>query len=267
MKIDPQKYYRMPWIMGPQFDRDNAPKIPYPEIEVFAMQYKTSPDAIRALLPDCYQPARESIVTVMFGDYHGLEFMAGGGYKIATVQVAARFDGQQDHVEGDYILVMFENKTLPIIGGREDLGVPKLYADISAKKILPNGHLRAEASLWGHMLFGIDVAPLRRQNAVVRLVAGKRINARPWLAYKYIPSLDGPPDADYPTITRNDTKIEQLMRGSSGMMYFGDANEMDVGSMKHLIDALKTLTILKVIQVVLFRGSAILRYDMSRRLR
>ena len=193
--------------------------------------------------------------------------MAGRGYKLATVQVAARFDGEHDHVEGDYILVMFEDQTWPIIGGREDLGVPKLYAEISPVKILPNGHLRCEASLWGHLLFGLDLAPLKSQNAIVRLAAGKKVNERPWLAYKYIPSLDGPPDADYPTISKNDTKIEELWLGRTGEVYFGVAGADDVGYCKPVIDALKSLPIRKVTQALRLQGSAVLRYDLSRRLR
>ena len=266
MKIDQSKYYRMPLIMGPLFDREN-PQFVYTQVEVLALQYQTDSDAIQALLPDCYRPTEEPTVTVLFGYNDGLEFMAGGGYRIATVQVAARFDGERDQVEGDYILVMFEDQTWPIIGGREDLGVPKLYADISPVKMLSNGHLRCEASLWGHLLFGMDLAPLKKQNAVVRLAASKRINARPWLAYKYIPSLDGPPDADYPTISKNDTKIEQLWLGKSGEVYFGNASAEDVGYAKPVIDALKTLPVRQLTQALRLRGSAVLRYDLSRRLR
>jgi acetoacetate decarboxylase len=266
MKIDDSKYYRMPLIMGPFFERAKPPRLDYPQIESVGMQYNTNFDAIKALLPECYQPAKEPIVTVMFSYNDGLEFMAGGGYRIATVQVAARFDSEQAHVEGDYILVMFEDKTTPIIGGREDLGVPKLYADISPIKRFTNNHLRCEASLWGHMLFGIDLEPLKKQNAIVRLAASKKINKRPWLAYKYIPSLDGPPDADYPTVTKNDVEIEQLWLSKSGNVYFGDSGAEDIASIKNIIDALKTLQINQVIQTFHLRGSAVLRYDLSHRL-
>lgn len=267
MKTETDKVYRMPLIMGPVFDQQALPRIDYTEVEVVALQYQTDADAIRALLPDCYQPADEPAVTVFFGFYDGLNFMAGGGYWTATVQVAARFDGEQDHVEGDYILVMFEDRTYPIICGREDLGISKLYADISSVKILPNGHLRCEASLWGHLLFGIDLAPTKRQNRVVRTVAARRINKRPWLGYKYIPSLDGPPDANYPTISWNITKIEQLWLSNAGGMYFGDPGESDVAKIKQLVDALKTLPVRQVTQTLRFRGSSVLRLDLSRRLR
>jgi hypothetical protein len=145
--------------------------------------------------------------------------------------------------------------------------VPKLYSNISPIKTLPNGHLRCEASLWGHLLFGLDLVPLKKQNAVVRLVADKMVNGRPWLAYKYIPSLDGPPDADYPTTSKNDTKIEQLWMGKSGEMYFGDITSEDVGHTKAVIDALKTLPVRTLTQTLHFRGSSALRYDISRRLR
>jgi len=55
-----------------------------------------------------------------------VDFLAGRGYRIATVMVSARFDGEKDHEDGNYIMVMFEDDTLPIIGGREQLDVPKI---------------------------------------------------------------------------------------------------------------------------------------------
>lgn len=266
MRQDPGKYLEMPLIKGSPFNLTELPRLPYPDVQVLALQYHTDPDAVRALLPDCYRVAERPLVTIFFGHNYGLPFLAGGGYRLATVQVAAQFDGEQDHVEGDYILVMFENKTRPVLGGREHLGVPKQYADISPVKELPNGHLRCEASLWGHLLFGIDLPPLRKQNALVRLIANRQINARPWLAYKYISALDGPPDADYPTITKNDSQLEKLWLGKTGEVYYGDPGPEDVAYIRGVVDALKTLPVRRVEQALRFRGSAVLRMDLSRRL-
>ena len=267
MKLDNNKYYRMPLIMGSLFDRDSIPQIIYPKTESLVLQYKSDPEAIHSLLPECYLPTKEPIVTVIFSYNSGLEFMAGGEYRIATVQVSAQFKGKNDNVEGDYILVMFENDTFPIIGGREDLGVPKMYADISPIKMMSEGHLRCEASLWGHLLFGIDLEPLKEQNKVVKQVASKKINERPWLCYKYIPSLDGLPDADYPTIAKSDLKVEQLWLGKSGKLFFGSAGYEDVAFIKQIIDNLKTLQVNQLIQTAHICGSSILRYDLSRRLK
>jgi acetoacetate decarboxylase len=268
MKIDQNKYYRMPLIIGPIGDltKDKPPQITYTEVDLLVMQYQTDFDAIQALLPDCYRPDKEPTVTILFSYNNGLDFMAGGGYVMAAVEVAARFDGERDHIAGDYMLVVFENDTRPIIGGREELGAPKIYADISPIKTVSDGHLRCEASIWGHLLFGFDLAPLEKQNPIVRLAASKMVNARPSLAYKYIPTLDGPPDANYPTTWKMEAKIEQLWMGNSGEVYFGAGGPKDIGEYKPIMDALKTLPVRKITHTLRLRGSGVLRYDLYRRL-
>ena len=265
MEIDPKNYYRMPLIMGPQWVGE-PPTFHYSQTEVVALQYITDAHAISAMLPACYQLGKEPQVTVLFGYNNGLDYMAGGGYILAAVQVSVRFDGEKDHVEGDYILVMFENQAWPMICGREDLGIPKLYADISPIKIYTDGSLRCEATYWGHLLFSLELSPPRKQNRIVKYAANKIINSRPWLGYKYIPSLDGPPDAEYPTVSYNDTNIDNLWFAKTGKIQFGNASSNEIGQVEMLINALKTLPILEVKQALHFRGSATLRYDLSRRL-
>lgn len=264
MERDNDKIYTMPLLAGPLFGKRE--QLPYPEVEGVLVQYETETEAIAALLPDCYQPTDDPIVTVFFGYNKGLGFMAGADYNLATVQIRARFDGQQDHLEGDYILVMFENRTVPIIGGREHLGVPKLYADIPPVKTLSDGRLRCEASLWGHLLLGIELPDLKKQNAVVRMAAGRQFNERPWLAYKYIERLDGPADADYPTVTYNDISLNELWLGKTATIYFGFVTEDDVSWIARVVEALKTLPLLRVARTGRFQGSAVLRFDKSRQL-
>jgi len=257
----------MPLIMGPLYDSDDLPGLNYPLIENIAIQFETEPEAARQIIPTCYTVDNKPIITVIFGYFNGLDFLAGNGYNIAAVQVSAKFDGERDHVSGDYIPIMFENQTMPILGGREFLGVPKLYANIPPAKVLPDGTIRCEASLWGHLLFGLEIPPLKKQNRVVRSVASSRINSRPWLGYKHLPALDGPPDADYPTLTKNEVKIETLWMGKIARLYFGTASEGDIAHTAHVIDALRPLTLKKIEQVLHFQGSAVLRLDETRRLK
>jgi acetoacetate decarboxylase len=54
-----------------------------------------------------------------------VDYLAGRGYNIVFVTVAAKFSGNKDKLEGDYVLVIFENDAIPIITGRELLGAPK----------------------------------------------------------------------------------------------------------------------------------------------
>jgi acetoacetate decarboxylase len=266
MKIDSKKIYFMPLIMESWGGREKGAMV-YNEVQTVALQFKTAPDAILPLLPDCYQPAEEPIATVAFMYNDGVDFMAGRGYRLATMMVRARYDGEQDHVEGDYVLVMFEDDTLPIFSGRELLGVPKLFADISPIKVLPDGRLRCEASLWGHLLFGIDVGPLLKQDDSLISAANENPTGLPMLGYKYIPSLNDIPDIAYPISTPSNDKLEQMWLGTSGNLFFGNATAADISMISSVCDTLKTLPIHQIIEVSRSRGSLVLRTDLSRRLR
>lgn len=268
MQIDRTKINLMPLIRGPLWDQKDVPRHVYASVESLMLQYETEPDAIPPLLPEPFKPGKSPIVTVLFNDNNGVDFMAGGGYRFAVVSVAAQFDGEDGHLEGNYVLAMPENRTLPIITGREWLGMPKFFADISSIRIVGDGHLRCETSLWGHLLFGIDIAPpLKAQNTLIRKAASAQSAKTPAFGYKYIASLNGPPDADYPTIMWSDSIIERLQLGKGGEFYFGNPTEQDIGEFKPIIDALKSLPVRSVKQTVHWRGSMVLRNDKNGRIR
>lgn len=268
MQINRSKINFMPLIRGPLWDTKNVPKQRYAIVESLMLQYETDPDAIPPILPEPFRPGKSPTVTVLFADDNGVDFMAGGGYRLAAVSVAAQFDGETGHLDGDYVLVMPENNTLPIITGREWIGMPKFYSDITLIRTTKNDHLRCEASLWGHLLFGIDIAPpLRQQNTLVRKAAEMQSSRNPAFGYKYIASLNGPPDADYPTVMWSETSIEQLSLGKSGEFYIGNATEEGIGDCYPIIEALRSLPVRRVNQTVHSRGSMVLRNDKNGRLR
>jgi acetoacetate decarboxylase len=122
------------------------------------LQYETNPDAIPLLLPDPFKAGKSPIVSVLFNDNNGVDFMAGGGYRLAAISVAAQFDGENGHFEGGYVLVMPENQTLPIITGREWLGMPKFFADISVHTGYGERSSEMRGIAMGTFALGIDIA-------------------------------------------------------------------------------------------------------------
>ncbi len=264
MKIDRTKINFMPLIGGPIYDQDNIPGSIYASIESLMLQYQTDAEAIPPLLPEPYKPGKIPLVTVLFIDNNGVDFMAGGGYRFASISVDAAFDGEKGHLEGNYVLAMPENATMPIITGREWLGMPKFFTDISSIRLMDDGHLRCETSLWGHLLFGIDIVPpLKEQNALVCRAASSEINKSPAFGYKYIASLNGPPDADYPTVMWSETRFSKLWFGKTGEFYFGDPSKQDIGFFKPVIDALRSLPVRKVTRTIHAFGSMVLRNDQE----
>lgn len=268
MLIDRSKINFMPLILGPLWDLNNLARHEYAHVESLMLVYETDPDAIPPLLPDPFRPGKLPLVTVLFNDNNGVDFMVGGGYRLAVISVAAQFDGEDGHLEGSYVVVMPENRTLPIITGREWLGMPKFFTDISYIRRMDNGRLRCEASLWGHLLFGIEVSVSPKgQNAIVRRAASARSTKTPAFGYKYIASLNSPPDADYPTVMWSDNKIEHLQLGDAGDFYFGDTTEKDIGDFQPMIDVLKSLPVKSVKQTAYSTGSMVLRNDKNGRIK
>ena len=268
MQIDRTKINLMPLIGGSFWDLKNLPRHVYSNVESLMLEYETDPEAIPPLLPEPFKPGKSPTVSVLFADNNGVDFMAGGGYRLAAISVAAQYDGKDGHLEGSYVLVMPENNALPIVIGREWLGMPKFFTDISSIRVMNDGHLRCETSLWGHLLFGIDIAPpLKEQNGLICKVASNQSTKIPAFGYKYIASLDGPPDADYPTIMWSDTNIKHLWLGKTGELYFGNPSNQDIGYYKPIIDALRSLPVRKVNQTSHSLGSMVLRNDKNGRIR
>jgi acetoacetate decarboxylase len=265
MKLDPSKIYSMPLIMGPVSDQDMRSGRVYGEAESLSVTCRTDAEAARALVPDCFTIPDDATLTVTFSDYDRVDFMAGDGYRVAYVGLSARFYGEET-VDGLVILVMWENQTLPIVTGREMIGIPKVYADITSIRAIGDERLRATAATWGHEVARLEVVGSKEQNVLARNAAQKRVNASPWLAYKYIPAFDGPPDASYPMVVWNDVKIDRLWLGTGGSFDFGTADDDDLGALAAINRALRSLPVGDLVFAAHIRGSAVLRLDRSRRL-
>lgn len=266
MELDDDTIYAMPLAMGPLPSRADRPRSVYRKTDSLFVQFRTEPDAIRGLVPGCYIVGEEATITVSFTENTGVDFLAGRGYRIVTITVPARFEGTRDQLAGPYTLVMYEDDAIPILGGRERLGVPKVYADITGLMPTAESTLRCEASLWGHLLFGIEVESMKRQSFIVRRTAEKRLNEHPYLCYKYIPSFDGAPDASYPTVMWMDRTISELWIGDTARLWFGDVSERELSFAGLLHDRLRRVPVGEVVMTGRMEGSAVLRQDPCRRI-
>lgn len=124
--LQPNTGYLMPANFGPVSRQDT---LHYQEVTRLSSSYLTEKDALAALLPEPFEPADEPAVTVYCQVGRRVDFVAGGGYNIIGINLAAVFNGKKDHVAGLYSAVLWENDTFPILIGRKLLGAPTLYAE------------------------------------------------------------------------------------------------------------------------------------------
>lgn len=69
-------------------------------------------------------------VQVGFTRLSEINWLAGGQYILVAVSAPVRFNGKKDNVDATFPLVVWENLTDPILTGREQTGIPKIFADI-----------------------------------------------------------------------------------------------------------------------------------------
>lgn len=105
-----------------------------------SIKFKTSRTVAQNLLPaerfgfdapDTY--AHASLVTTTLND---MDWLGGKGYNYVALYLhGVRYTKRDNSViKGDYLVVMWENLTDPILTGREDVGFPKLYSDIDIEE-------------------------------------------------------------------------------------------------------------------------------------
>ena len=161
----------------------------YEDNTALIILYTAERDAVSALLPPGFVATDPPIISVNYVMCRGVDFMAGGGYNLVAVNVSAKFEGRRDQVQGSFALVLWENDFMPIVVGREILGVPKLMAEIP-DAWMRDGKRGFSLSENGTLLLEGEVSDLQKPSDEVVTAIGAQIASETWMGWKYIPSCD-----------------------------------------------------------------------------
>ncbi|KAF2162584.1 hypothetical protein M409DRAFT_69143 [Zasmidium cellare ATCC 36951] len=169
----PNKYWRMPIAFGPMpGPRQNHLGHPRSgEQSTFttaSIRFKTSRTALQNLFPPDRSGYRfTSPGTMAYASFsqttlNGMEWLGGSGYNhLGLYTHGVEYTSASGKtVRGTYLPILFENLADPIVSGREELGMPKLYSGID---IFQRGegsyHIRTswQGAVWGHFhLTGLE---------------------------------------------------------------------------------------------------------------
>jgi acetoacetate decarboxylase len=186
----------MPTVFGPSL----IPALSvWGQVEMVSLSFVTDRSAAVALVPPGIDIATERpTVTVSRMTYRDVDYLAGGGYNEVTVGVTASVDDEDGPVRGSYQPVVWVDEQVPIQIGREFLGyakVPGSLPPVQAAADWARFTLRErDVLLIDGRASGLRPVPPERLSVIRRAAAEVTV-----LGWKYIPSLDGEPDADYPT--------------------------------------------------------------------
>ena len=173
-------------------------------------------DSVQSLLPSGYtvDPHCQPTVLVEVMELRNLPWLAGRGYNTLGIYINDVICHRvSPPVKASYLAVLFENRTDPITTGREELGFPKVYADIPNATLTLSPTPNVEASRI-HTLSrdGFEFLRLELQHLTscpVQSSPALRPQSRSYahptkdgiLHQRYIPAVGEPgkADADYAT--------------------------------------------------------------------
>jgi hypothetical protein len=239
------RMYRMPVVFGPAPGPRNVPKdkqrYRYVNRRVALTVYATTDEeALTPYLPPRCRLAADPLISVNVSSLTNLGWLAGRGYNIVTVQFHnIAFDGDEGTIIGDFSAVLWESLADPIITGREEIAVPKIYADIPDHKIVGDRY-EASASWEGFRFFDMVVEGLAEAPAGET----KRL---PLLVYKYMPRTGewGQADAAYMTASGPDINEAPVIihehRVGKGSFAFHPARWEDLPTQYMIVNALAAL--------------------------
>lgn len=244
----PNNYYRMPTHFGPSLGpRQGMNGRTYSNIEtskdvVVEASFTADPAALDKLLPPSFALREPHIITLLFGYAKEIEWLAGRGYNIFGVSVPATYEGEQDTVQGDLQLVLWENMADPIMTGREDLGYAKLYCELPEPNVI-NDEVICRASWDGHEFASLTLSGLK-QVSPEELPEGHPSEGS--LHYKYIPKTGSPgqADAQYATLTPADwpnVVIDKAMLASTANCHFKQSTWEQLPTLVNVVNTLASL--------------------------
>jgi len=208
--------YRMPAVFGPApGPRQKGDGTPWKPEETgtmhshsIAVRYLTQRAKLLRLLPPGFSLRGDPVVTVSFSYFGNLYWLAGRGYGIVGVRFPVIYTGKTETITGTFCPVMWEGIPDACLTGREELGFPKLFADISPISYdAQQGTASGNAAWFGHRFVDIEARGLREAAAP----ATSPSDAALFLKYMPRTSVSGKEGADVAYVTTS-----QPAPGASG---------------------------------------------------
>ena len=224
----------------------------YGDMLGISVQYETDQEALLQYLPEDFE-LREPIVSVQFSNCRDVDWMSGGEYRLIQVTAPVKYLGNSEGLSGDYALVVWENKTCPIIGGREEDGVPKVFADIANERRVDN-HWFTTASYESCTFLKIDFNQKDEVSSkdIEKLNEHPKVNLFGW---RYLPNLGkGGATLSHATLYPQEMNLKQAWFGEGSLQWTKLTPEQHP-MQSHIIKALADLPIVKYTNAMMLKCS------------
>ncbi len=251
MKFQESVTYMMPVAFGPQ---PPHPAGEFTDVRTLMVIYRSTPAALARVLTEPFVPGPEPLVYGFMQRCRGVNFLAGGEYRLFGFNVAATFPADEGPIHGSFALILWENKIEPIIRGREILGIPKLLADVDDPEPAAD---RWTVSAWDrdHELIRMDLTDEEKMSSAEVDGLRAELAGGSWFGWKRIPSIDGiGVEVSQPTmigIVNNPTSGWSC----KGAMSVGDVSWVESPTNSSIVAGLRAIPLLECIRAYRTEGT------------
>ncbi|EPE34794.1 FAD/NAD(P)-binding protein [Glarea lozoyensis ATCC 20868] len=263
-------YQRMPLVFGvtpgPRQDSLGHSQVSGEEKFVTAtIKFRSSRTFLQNLFPSesfkFKSPA--TVVTASFRSttVSNMNWLGGRGYNHFGLYLHDVLYTKRDGsvVDGTYLPILFENLTDPILSGRDELGMPKVYCDLDIQRQQSSYTLKAS---WQAQTFGTFVIEDLHTTDTKEEVASSDARI---LVYKYSPAVGkrGTADCEYPVVVHHGADAELKPQtttrqvSSSASISFESLDTGRIPTLHHIVSKLAEIPIYSVIEASVVNGSGV----------
>jgi hypothetical protein len=234
----------------------------------YVVRFLSRADQLGALLPQGLSLRGKPMVQFHYFCLREIPWLAGRGYNILSLMIPVIHSGSNGEiVEGVYTAVMWENMGDPIITGREQLGHPKLYAQLpDPRQWNDKTHIRAswEDFTFAEMQLSCDMIADSNLAAEISSSVGSGI-----ICHKYIPRSGqwDKADADYLTLSpvpgasnQRDPQPPPTIRSGAGTIKFNVPQWQDMPTQYHIVQKLADLEQCAALDAFVMEGTTYLDF-------
>lgn len=284
----PQKYWRQPIVFGPmpgpRQDFEGLSRLDRSHKSTFqtnSIRFKTSRTLLQNLLPnDSYSFITPSTVaTATFSQtlLNGMDWLGGGGYRHLGLYINGvqykKANGEA--VIGTYLPILFESLTDPIVSGREELGMPKLYSALDANERKGSYYLQAswQGAVWGRFRW----EGLEDEDPNANAGPGDSGVNGGLLLHRYIPQVGadckGQPDVEYPVLVPNAdeskvlvSKVTRVRKARKASLEIDGLDWKALPTLHHIIERLAEIPVDEILSAKIVEGEGVPDVSSARRI-
>ncbi len=252
------------YLMPAHFGGSPLSSWTYADVTTVGISYRTDREALSRYVPECFE-ITEPVVEIGYAMNRGVEWMAGGGYNLVAVNVPVLYRHGSDSIAGSYALVVWESKATPILGGREQTGIPKIFADVADLHRLGD-RMFGNVSFEGWTFLRIDACNTNALSADELRDVNRQMGKLNWFGWRYIPNTGRPGAAlNHPTLYPIEYAYTAGWR-AEGTVDWDLLTWEQNPTQAHIIEALGRLPVEAYVGCLVTVGSQVIQVDAAREL-